>query len=221
MSFGNRKILIGVVALAMPLATTVGLASAASAAKAPPNPETCHLSATVAISPPLSAKGVVAAKGSIGTTTVNVTYSSCVLAAGASGAHAAAGLTSHIVIQTKAAKDKNYKTDGNSKKSDYLGLCAAFASSSTTKALGKAVKNLPIAGGTLKGAKAAEGTVGTEVGFNIIGTAKLGSYPTASKGASIAAGLVNNANNTNLINGCTSGPVSTINIAPSTSTATV
>jgi hypothetical protein len=218
----RRKIVAGVLALALPVGTIAATQSAAFAKKAPPNPETCHLSATVSISPPLSVKGVVAAKTAIGTTTVNVTYSSCTLAPGASGAVAPAGFTSHIVIQTKAGKDKNYKTDGNNKKLDYLGLCGAFASSSTTKDLGKAVKNLALpGGGSLKGAKAAEGTVGSEVGFNIVGTAKVGSYPTASKGASIAAGLVNDANNTNLINGCPSGPVSTIDIDPSTSTATL
>jgi len=217
MSFGNRKILIGVVALAMPLATTVGLAGSASAAKPPPNPVNCSLSAVVTISPPLSATGVVAAKGSTGTTKVVVSYSSCTTSAG----HVPNLGDNTINITTNAAKDKNYKTDGNNKKLDYLGLCAAFASSSTTKSLGKAVKNLPVAGGILKGAKAAEGTVGAEVGFNIVGTVKAGTYSTAKKAAGIHAGLVNDANNTNLINGCPSGPVSTIDIDPNNSTATL
>jgi len=211
----RRKILMGVFAIALPIGTMAVLSPVASAGKAPPNPVTCKLAAAVTISPPLSAKGEVAAKGTEGTTTVHVTYSDCSDAAG----HVPNLGGNTLTILSPAAKDKNYKTDGNSKKLDYLGLCGAFASSSTTKDLGKAVKNLAVAGGILKGAKAAEGTVGTEVGFNIAGTVKGGTYSTASKGASIAAGLVNNANNTNLINGCPSGPVSTINIDSSTSTA--
>jgi len=222
----RRKILMGVFALALPIGTMAVFTPVASAAKVAPNPETCQVSATVTISPPLSATGVVAAKGSEGTTTVVTTYSHCTLDAGASGAHAAAGFSATIHVISTAAKDKNYKTDGNNKKDDYLGLCAAFASSSTTKDLGKAIKNLSVEGGILKGAKAAEGTVGTEVGFNIVnGTVKGGDFPTASHGASIAAGLVDTgsegASNTNLVNGCTSGPVSTIYIDPNTSTATL
>jgi hypothetical protein len=209
----RRRILTSVVAFALPIALIAGLSSAASAKKPPPNPTTCHLSASVTISPPLSVTGVVAPKGSIGTTTVNVTYSSC-----SNGTPGAATLS----IQTKAAKDKNWATDGNQKKDDYLGLCGTFASTSTTKSLKKAVKNLPVSGGELKGAKAAAGTVGSEVGFIIShGTVKGGTYPTASHGALIEAGLVNDANNTNLIGGCKSGPVSTIDIDPSTSTATL
>jgi len=217
----RRKILMGVFAIALPIGTMAVLSPVATAAKPPPNPVSCTLNATVAISPPLSVTGVVAAKGTSGTTTVHVTYTNCTDAAGHT---TLSGNT--ITITTPAGKDKNYKTDGNNKKLDYLGLCGAFASSSTTKDLGKAVKNLAVSGGILKGAKAAEGTVGTEVGFNIVnGTVKGGTFPTASHGASIAAGLVDTgsegASNTNLVNGCTSGPVSTIYIDSSTSTATL
>ncbi len=190
-----------------------GLTSAASASKPPPNPTSCSLSASVSISPPLSAHGTLSVKGALGTTSVHVTYSSC-----SNGTPSAASIS----IVTKASKDKNWATDGNDKKSFYLGLCGSFASTSTTKSLGKAVKNLPVSGGKLSGAKAAAGSVGGETGFIISnGTVKGGTYPTASHAAIIKAGLVNDANNTNLITGCHSGPVSTIDIDPSTSTATL
>ena len=127
-----------------------------------------------------------------------------------------------ITVITKAAKDKNWATDGNDKKTFYTGLCSSFASTSTTKGLGKAVKNLAVAGGELKGAKAAAGSVSGETGFIIShGTVKGGTFPTASHAALIKAGLVNDANNTNLIGGCHAGPVSTIHIDPATSSATL
>jgi len=210
----RRKILMGVLALALPIGTMAALSPVASAHKAPPNPVSCHVSATVSISPALSVKGVLSSKGKTGTTTVHVTYSSCTTATGP-----ASVAPKTLTILSAAAKDKAWKTDGNSKKGYYLGVCSAFASKTTAKSLGKAVKNMLVAGGTLKGAKAAEGTVGAEVGFNIIGTVKGGTYPTASHGASIAAGLLNDANNTNLISGCPSGPVTTIDIDPANSTA--
>ncbi|HVA02887.1 MAG TPA: hypothetical protein VMU64_03990 [Acidimicrobiales bacterium] len=190
---------------------------AAFAKKLPPNPVTCGFSATVVISPALSVKGVARPKGSLGTTSVSATYSNCHTAKGP-----VAGFTQHIVIVSKAAKDKSWKTDGNSKKSFYLGLCSSFASTKTTKSLAKAVKNLPVAGGILKGSKATSGTVGADVGFLIYhGTVKGGAYPTAGHAATISAGLTNNANNTNLVSGCTSGPVNSIQIDSSVSTATL
>ena len=205
--------LTSICAATIALGTVAFIGSPAFASKPPPNPTSCHLAATVSISPPLSAKGTLSVKGALGHTTVVTSFSGC-----SNGALA----NNTISIVTKAAKDKNYASDGNVKTDYYLGICSSFASTATTKSLGKAVKNLPVAGGVLKGAKAAAGTVDGEVGFIIShGTVKGGTHSTASHAALIQAGLVNNANNTNLITGCKAGPVNTINIDPSTSTATL
>jgi hypothetical protein len=205
--------------MAVPLAMVAGLALPAGAAKAPPNPVTCHLSATVSISPPLTVKGVLSAKGQAGTTTVNGTLINCHTSAGS-----VPNISLPLSISTPASiakKDAAAVSAGDNPKNYYLGLCGTFASTSTIKELKKAVKNLPIAGGVLKGAKPASGTVGTDVGFVISnGTVKGGTYPTASHGASIQAGLTNDANNTNLIGGCQSGPVSSIDIDSTQSTVT-
>ena len=97
-----------------------------------------------------------------------------------------------------------------------------FTSSTTTGALTKAVKNLAFQGGTLKGAKASAGTVGADEGFIIgNGAVKGGTYPTAAHGASIKAGLTNDPNNSNLVTGCAGGAVTSIDIDPSVSTATL
>jgi hypothetical protein len=205
--------LSSICAATIALGTVVFIGSPAFASKPPPNPTSCHLSATVSISPPLTAHGTLSVKGAVGTTKVQTTYSDC-----SNGSLSSNTLT----ITTKAAKDKNYASDGNNKKDFYLGLCASFASTSTTKSLGKAVKNLPVAGGVLKGAKASVASFDGEVGFVLgNGTVKGGTHSTASHAALIRAGLVNNANNSNLISGCKAGPVSTINIDPNTSTATL
>jgi hypothetical protein len=117
------------------------------------------------------------------------------------------------------SKDPAALSAGDSKTSYYLGLCGSFTSSTTSKALGKSLKNTPVSGGVLKGPKAAYGAVGSDVGFTITGTVKGGTYPTAGKGASIMAGLSNDANNGNLLGGCHSGPVSHLDVDASQSTA--
>ncbi len=217
----RRKILLGAAALVMPVASLAVFQSAASATKAPPNPVSCKLAATADISGAgLSVKGTLSSKGVIQTTTVAATLSGCSIPA-------VNGTTLTINVQTAAAKpsptkDPNAIAASDSKKSYYLGLCENFAQSSTTKALGKALKNFSFAGGTLKGAKATEGVVGGGVGFNVTnGTVKGGTYPTASHGATLSAGLTNSTNNSNLIDGCPHGPVTHIDIDSSVSTATL
>jgi hypothetical protein len=228
----RRKILMGVLALALPAGTVAFTQTMASAKAAPPNPVTCTLDAagaSVTISPPLSAAGTLSVKGGLGTTTITTTYSSCHDSAGP-----VANLASNtFVITSKAAKDKNYLTDGNgvaNKKSYYLGLCSAFSGTSTTKALAKGVKGLTVAGGILKGMKAIETAVGSDVGFVLSnGTVKGGTYPTASKAAAISAGLVGDnstqgQSNTSLVAGCTSPgytSISHIYVDSSQSTATL
>jgi hypothetical protein len=213
----NRKrILLGVVALAIPMATVASLGSPALA-KAPPNPVSCGFGATVSISPPLSVAGTPSVKGTSGIVTVHGTLSGCHTATASVGPFAE-NITIHFP-STKPTKDQAALNAGDNPKSYYLGLCGTFASSATIKDLKKAVNNLPFQGGALKGPKPSEGTVGSDVGFLISGTVKGGTYPTASKAASIKAGLTNDANNTNLISGCHTGPVSTIDIDSSASTA--
>jgi len=225
----RRKILMGVLALALPAGTVAFTQTVASAKPVPPNPVTCTLDAagaSVVISPPLSAAGTLSAKGDFGSTTITTTYSNC-----SDGAGPVANLPSNtFTILSKAAKDPSWATDGNNKKDFYLGLCGAFSGSSTTKALAKGVKNLNADGGVLKGMKAAETAVGSDVGFVLSGgTVKGGPYPTAKKAALIAAGLVgdNSAHgqsNTSLVNGCTTAPytsISNIYIDSSQSSATL
>jgi hypothetical protein len=213
----RRKLIVGIAALALPAGTIAVSSPSAFAKKPPPNPVTCSFSATVSISPPLSVTGTASTKGALGTTTVHATYSGCRTAGGS-----VAGFTQTLTILSKAGKDKNWKTDGNSKKTFYRGLCGSFASTSTTKSLKKAVKNLPVQGGILKGAKASAGVVNGDVGFIINhGTVKGGLYPTASHAALIQAGLTNDSNNANLIGGCKGGPVDHIDIDSSVSNATL
>jgi len=216
----HRKILMGVFALALPATSVALLQGPASATKALPNPVTCGLSATANISGAgLTVPGTLSAKGQTQTTTVVATLNGCSIPA-------ANGTVLTIVVSTAAAKPSPAKDPkaiaaGDSKKSYYLGMCENFASTATTKSLGKALKNLPVFGGILKGAKASEGTVGDDVGFTVThGTVKGGTYPTAGHAATIGAGLTNDANNTNLIT-CDGTPVTSLDIDPSVSTATL
>ena len=214
----RRKILMGVLALALPAGTMAFTQTSAFATKAPPNPVSCTFSATVTVSPALSAAGTASVKGATGTTTVHGTYSGCTTSAGSVPNLPPTDLS----IISSAAKDPNYLTDGNgvaNKKTYYLGLCAGLTGKATLKSLGKAVKNLAVSGGVLKGMKAGQGAVGSDVGFLLTnGTVKGGTYPTAAHGASILAGLTNDTNNTNLIGGCLSGPVTNIDIDSAQST---
>src|SRR5271163_4797777 len=73
----KRKIVLGIAALTVPLVTVASLGSPAFAKKAPPNPVSCKLAATVNINPPLTVAGEPSAKGQFGVAAVNVTLSSC------------------------------------------------------------------------------------------------------------------------------------------------
>jgi hypothetical protein len=189
----------------------VGFSGVASAAKAPPNPTTCKISsATITISPALTPLGVLDTNGATGSTTGSVSFASC-----SSGAVAPISFS----ITTKASKDTAAPGDGNAK-GKYLGLCSSFSSATTIKSIGKSLKNLSIAGGTLKGPKASLLT-SPELGFGINGTVKGGSNSTASHGATINFFLKNDANNNNLEGGCHSGSVTTIDVDTVQSSATL
>jgi len=212
----RRKILLGALALALPTGL-LAMTESAAVAKASPNPVACDISATITLSVGLSPAGVLSAKGDSSITTVDVTFSNCSDAAGPTP-----GGTEDLSINTAASKPSaEAQAAGDSKHNYYLGDCGAFASANTTKGIGKSLKNLvlPIGGGELKGPKATEGTVGDDVGFNITGTVKGGTYPTAGKGASIGVGLLNDTNNGNLLTGCHSGTVTAIDVDSSQSSA--
>jgi hypothetical protein len=212
----TKRILLGMAALAIPVATMASVGSPAFA-KPPPNPVSCGFGATVNIAPPLSVAGTLSVKGASGSATVHATYSGCHTATASVGPFTQT-ITIHFPA-SKPSKDQAAMNAGDNKKDYYLGLCGTFASSTTVKDLKKAVKNLGFQGGELKGPKASEGSVGADVGFVITGTVKGGTYPTASKAASLKAGLTNDANNSNLISGCQAGPVDHIDIDSSASSA--
>jgi hypothetical protein len=96
---------------------------------------------------------------------------------------------------------------------------AASAARAPTKGLAKGLKNVPVAGGVLKGPKATEGAVGSGLGFTITATVKGGSYPTVGHGATIKTAQANTVNNANLLGGCKSGNVTHIDIDSSQSSA--
>ena len=124
MRTNKRKIVLGIAALTVPLVTVASLNTTAFAAKAPPNPVSCKLSATVNINPPLTVKGEPSAKGQEGVAAVNVTLSSCHDAAGA-----VANQTIPINVLFPASKPKSdtaATNAGDNKKDYYLGLCGAL-----------------------------------------------------------------------------------------------
>ena len=214
----NRKLAKLVVSVAAPVALVgaVAMPGVASAKAATPNPTTCTLSATVTFSTDLSVAGVDSSKGATSTTTDVTTLSDCT-----GGATPAGSTISIVSTASKPGKDKAAIAAGDSKTGYYLGLCGLF-SADAAKSLGKAVKNLKVAGGTLTGAKASEGAVGSDVGFIVKGTVVGGTNPTAKNGAEIEAGLTQDANNTNVVSdGCSNGPASGLDIDSSQSTATV
>jgi len=67
----KRKIVLGIAALTVPLVTVASLNTTAFAAKAPPNPVTCTLGATVNINPPLTVTGELSSKGQFGVAAVS------------------------------------------------------------------------------------------------------------------------------------------------------
>src|ERR1700674_4451406 len=114
----KKRILLGVAALSIPLATTAALGPAAFATKAPPNPVSCSLSATVSISPSLTVAGVLSSKGATGTASVNATLFNCSTSAGS-----VPNITLPLSIVTPASKpgsDTAAIAAGDNKKQYYL-----------------------------------------------------------------------------------------------------
>jgi hypothetical protein len=95
----RRKILMGVLALALPVGTIVGLSTAASAGKVTgTGSTTCNFGGTISFNPPLTKNGSTSTKKE--TTTVNATLGTC------SGGNPVGHATSVAVkpIKTKTAK---------------------------------------------------------------------------------------------------------------------
>jgi len=95
----RRKILMGVLALALPVGTIVGLSTAASAGKVTgTGSTTCSFGGTISFNPPLTKTGSTSTKKE--TTTVNATLGTC------SGGNPVGHATSVAVkpIKTKTAK---------------------------------------------------------------------------------------------------------------------
>src|ERR1700688_716373 len=215
----RRKILMGVLALALS-AGTVAFTQAAAFARTSANPVTCSLSATVTFSTPLSVAGVLeSSPGDTSTTTVNETLSSCSTASGPVG-----GFSQSFNLVTPAAtprRDPAALAAGDSRFGRYLGLCGLFNSRTTTTSIRRALNRLPVGGGILHNPKAIFGAVGPDTGFIIYARVRGGTYPTINEGATMMVGFTNDANSSNLLGGCNSGPVTHIDIDSSVSTATL
>jgi len=193
----RRKILMGVLALALPVGTIVGLSTAASAGKVTgTGSTTCSFGGTISFNPPLTKNGSTSTKKE--TTTVAATLGTC------SGGTPVGHATSVAVkpIKTKTAKGKAG------------GTCSSFDSSASGVVVkvkvnwnGEKPSKFDISG--LHIAVNSEGEVGFTGTFSnagsYAGSGHLGVYLTAASGNQIAT--------------C-SGSVSTLTIDHSTSSGT-
>jgi len=218
----RRKILMGVLALALPAGILAGLSTAATAG-APPNPTTCTgFGGTVTFGTPLSPHGVpTSAKDSLPTA---VTYGAftCSVGAGHSGSLSIAGSKN-----TKLAKtDPNYNKATGVKYN--TGSKAAFEAAGGTLKKTLKVVNFSINGHAeqfkTKGATEVVGAPCTgEVGFKITGQVKATPYNTktadilACLGSDTGPGTTGSLG-VDLFNSST---IDTANIDPAFSTATL
>jgi len=222
----KRRILLGAVALTIPLATLTALGQPAFA-KAPPNPVNCTgLGATINFAPPgLSAAGQTESSKTPSTTTVTGgSIASCTLAS--NGSPVGSGSIPTLTINAKPTKVSKgvYSYD----------TCSSFASQGPS-ALKKALKHLSITIGgntltfkTKSDSEVVNGNTG-EVGFQLNGQVKGGAFPDSS--ASITAYLGNdsgpgttNSFGTDFVacdNGTPGITIATASIDPATSSATL
>jgi hypothetical protein len=189
----RRKILMGVLAVALPLGTMTALSTAASAG-APQNPISCSgFSGTVVFGTPLTTAGVATASKTSNPTDVVGTSGSCsghaLTASGlniAGGKNAKLAKTSPLYNKTLGIK--------------YIeGSWAEFASSGGTLKKTLKVINFSIGGAAVQfKTKSANivvgGACGSAVGFQINGQVKSGTY--ADKTATVLACLVSDAGGT-------------------------
>ena len=177
----RRKILMGVLALALPAGTVLATQAVASAKGAPGTPISCTgFSGTVTFGAPLTTAGVATSSKTAGATTVSGTGGNC----SGHGLTVPGGLNIAGGKNNKLAKtDPRYNKTAGIK---YVtGEWSEFAASGGT--LAKSVKTINFSiGGTpvsFKAKSASEvigGACGSAVGFQINGQVKSGTYNTKS-----------------------------------------
>ncbi len=176
----RRKILMGVLALALPIGTVVGLSSAATAGKPKPPPDparNCSVHGTVHFQAPgLSAHGSVSSTLKVSdTTTSGVGFGGCT------------GSVPNLTIASKNTKCKGPNdpagTACEAKKTYSYDSESSFASTATVASIAKSLKKLDFTidgvtyatkttGATAAGTCFDASLGGTEAGFIINGTVK-------------------------------------------------
>jgi len=194
----RRKILMGILAIALPVGTVAAVQGTAFAGKVTgTGTPTCHFGGTIAFNPPLSAAGTPGVKKEV--TTVAATLAGC------TGGTPAAVASSVSVkpIKTKVAKGQN------------AGTCSSFDSSASTIVVkvkinwnGEKPSKFNISG--LSPGVNGMGEVGftghMTVGGSYAGSGSLGVYLTPASSSAI---------------GTCSGSISTLNIDQSQSSSTL
>jgi len=179
----NHKILMGVLALALPLATVAGLSSAAVAKKAP-NPITCTgLSGTLIFPTTQTVEGTVTTSKKNGSTSVT---GGAVASCTDEGTGAPVSVTLNVL---SIAGGKNTKNPVKTTPKTYLeGQWSSFETAGL--GLKKTLKTVTFNIGTFKtsGSAIDNSCPSTDVGFTISGSVS-GTYATAKKAAVINACL--------------------------------
>jgi len=176
----RRKILLGVVTLAIPVTSfaVFGPPSILAGAATPAYPVACQMSANVAFNPPLTVAGTdTTNKAAVTQTLITAGSLTNCLSAAASGAPTS-GTIPTLTISTPAIKAAKV-----GKVQHYtIGSCPAFASTNTLKSLKNLALTVNWTGGegassvfTVKSPSATVNGFG-EVGFVFAGKAVVGSY---------------------------------------------
>ena len=191
----RRKILMGVLALALPAGTVLATQATASAKGAPGTPISCSsFSGTVTFGAPLTTAGVATSSKTAGATVVSGTGGSCTgHALSVPGGLNIAGGKNNKLAKT----DPRYNKSAGIK---YVtGMWSEFAASGGS--LAKEVKTInftvggsPVAFKAKSASEVIGGACGSAVGFQINGQVKSGTY--ADKSATVLACLVGDAGGT-------------------------
>ncbi len=175
-----KKILLGVVTLALPVTSfaILGAPSMFAGAAVPAYPVVCAMNATVTFSPTLTKAGTdTTNKAAVTTTTITGGSLTDCLSAASAGAPSSGAIPT-TVIKTPATKGAKVGKVQHYK----IGYCPAFAGTATLKSLKNLVLTVHWTGGmggsstfTVKSPSAAINFFG-EVGFVFGGKAVVGSY---------------------------------------------
>jgi len=241
----RRKILMGVLALALPVGTLAVTQTAAVAKKPPPNPVYCSgFGGTVDFaSPGLSVAGSTNTSKTSVTSVSDVTVGTCSLGTAPGGTVVNGGNSGPSSLTITSKSTKNPKVHGQPKTYSY-GTFASFASTGGAS-IKKSLKSLSFTVGgspvTIKVSTANEvlGSGGPgncaagEVGFDLVGQVKAGTYTDktsaqvlacfdATSGGLLLAGILSN-DDCNTVGGtapdCVNGYLAQGNIDPTTSFA--